>query len=331
MEKGEDPPLLLVPSQEDEADLHLAQQALAGTGQVQALVEDPETRARQLQAAHGLLVFAWRIRDDEIPQLENLRCVQSVWAGVDRIPIERLREHHPEVTIASGSGPNAPQVAEHALGLLLDCAKRITLRDRDMRRGGWMQETPSQLVAGSRVAVLGMGAIGRRLAQMLLVLGAQVTAVTRTGSLDEQESTAANLTVLDMDSFHQELNEHQAVILCLPLTGTTRGLVDRDFLRRMPSDGILVNIARGAIIDQEALFDHLQANPQFMAGLDVWWRYPKNGRPRPQDVPFEDLDNIVMTPHSAFNIPGTRQKMIRHAARNIARVLDGQTAENEVP
>ncbi len=322
-------PLVIVPTVEEDDDLRLAREVIGDAGHVEGLAQSGPERRRQLESARALLVFAWRLKDEEIALLNNTSLVQSVWAGVDRLPVERIHGHDPRIQIASGSGPNAVQVAEHAIGLYLDCAKRITLRDRGMRQGGWPQWLESRRIAGSRIAVVGLGAIGSRVAKLLSALDAEVTAVTRTGRLDHSKPSPG-LEPTSLEGLRARLADHSGVILCLPLTENTRGVVDRAFLQAMPEDGILVNIARGKIVDEDALFDHLSTHPRFMAGLDVWWRYPKQGEPRPQNHPFETLENVVMTPHSAFNIPGTRQDMIRHAAANVARALRGESIHNRV-
>lgn len=327
--KSDDPaPLVVVPEADDE-DLKTAREALGESGELERLASDDTERREQLRSARALLVFAWRLQDDEIPFLGSTGLIQSVWAGVDRLPINRLREHHPGIQIASGSGPNAAPVAEHAVGLYLDCAKRITQRDRDMRKGGWMQELPGQRIESSRIAVVGMGAIGARVARTLLALGAHVTGVTRTGQI-KQDGLKQQVEGCTLEALRDRIGEHDGAILCLPLTDETEGFVDRGFLRAMKNNAILVNIARGKIIDANALYDHLQENPRFTAGIDVWWRYPKHGKPRSQGPPFEELDNIVMTPHSAFNVPGGRTEMIENATRNVARYLRGETPHNLV-
>ncbi len=331
MPTGNRIPLVAVPHVEETDDLHEARRVLDGIARVEPLPSPShrEARRRMLQEADVLLVFAWRIGDQEIPLLQNVGLVQSVWAGVDRIPVAALIQAHPRLQVASGSGPNASQVAEHAVGLYLDCAKRITLRDRRMREGGWPQELEGRRVEGSRVAVVGYGAIGSRVGRILSAMGAQVTAVNRSGELSASERSD-QVHRASLQELHEALAGHDGVVLTLPLTEETRGLVDRRFLAAMPKDGILVNVARGRLVVASDLWAHLNANPGFMAGLDVWWRYPKEGQVRRQDHPFEQLENVVMTPHSAFNVPGTRKEMVLNAAANVARYLQDGKPDNVV-
>lgn len=321
--------LVVVPHVEVTDDFRLARRFLAGTARVEVLPTESGDRERLLQDTDALLVFAWRVRDEEVPLLRKCGLVQSVWAGVDRIPVAALTKAHPGLQVASGSGPNASQVAEHAVGLYLDCAKLITLRDRGMRAGQWPQELVGHRVEGSRVAVVGYGAIGSRVGRVLGAMGAKVTAVNRSGKVagDQGGSDVQGAT---LDNLQQRLGDHDGVVLSLPLDARTEGLVDRRFLSAMPEDAILVNVARGRLVDASALWEHLNAHPRFMAGLDVWWRYPKEGKVRKQDHPFERLENVVMTPHSAFNVPGTRQEMVENAVKNVARFLQEGAAENVV-
>lgn len=329
MDSDERGPLVVIPHVEDGDDLKVVRKILAGVARVEPLPVEGRERSRLLREAKALLAFAWRVAEDEIPLLERVGLVQSVWAGVDRIPVAALTRTHPGLRVASGSGPNASQVAEHAVGLYLDCAKRITLRDRRMRAGGWPQDLEGRRVEGSRVVVVGYGAIGQRVGRILGAMGVQVTAVNRSGKVGGEE-VGRHVQGATLEDLQEGLADHQGVVLALPLTGRTEGLVDRRFLAAMPEDGILVNVARGRLVVAADLWEHLNAHLSFMAGLDTWWRYPKEGKVREQDHPFQRLENVVMTPHSAFNVPGTRREMVDNAARNVARYLENGTVGNLV-
>ncbi|HEX9339651.1 MAG TPA: NAD(P)-dependent oxidoreductase, partial [Thermoplasmata archaeon] len=113
------------------------------------------------------------------------------------------------------------------------------------------------------------------------------------------------------------------VVLALPLTRATHGLVDRRFLASMKEDAILVNIARGKLIVEDDLFDHLKSHPAFRAALDTWWTYPATREGRPFHRPFDDLPNVVMTPHVAPMVPGQRAAAMEAALDNVLRFLRG--------
>lgn len=313
-----DLPLVIAAGTDDPRRLRRAATALAGVARVAPLPEAGEARDALLHEAQVVLAFTWPLSPEASAQLTNLRFVQGVFAGADHLPLKGLAAQHPNLQAASGPGMNAVQVAEFALGLYLDCAKRITWRDRELRAANFAQHVPGQQIAGARIAVLGHGRIGTRVADLLDAMGAKVDVVTRRGG-----PTGAR-TSITMEACRNQLGRMDGMVVALPLTATTTGLIDATWLSAMKSDAVLVNVARGKIIDQAALFAHLQANPEFQAGLDVWWRYPGPDRGPEQEYPFGRLDNVVMTPHAAFNVPGQDEEMIDAAGRNIKRFLTGE-------
>lgn len=321
------PPLVLFAHPADPAQVDRARHILGDTAEVHGLPEDDAARREALKRAEVLLVTAWRIPEEEIHLLRRLRFVQRIWAGVESLPFAKILDTAPKAHFASNPGPNAPQVAEHALGLYLDCARWLTLRDRALRRGEWSQEEPQgSRVAGSTVAVLGLGAIGSRIARAFTALGARVIGVNRSGTYDDPVVCPEATT---LDDIRGRLGSLDGMILSLPLTKHTQGLVDEDWLVAMKDDAILVNVARGKIVDEAALYAHLVTNPTFQAGIDVWWHYPKEGARFRQDYPFEQLDNVVMTPHSAYNVPGVHDETLRAACENVRRWLTTGTARHE--
>jgi len=133
-----------------------------------------------------------------------------------------------------------------------------------------------------------------------------------------------------MEDLSRYVPEADAVFLALPLTRATQGLVDRRFLGRMKEDAILVNIARGKLIVEDDLFEHLKSHPKFRAALDTWWTYPDTTEGRPFHRPFQDLPNIVMTPHVAPMVAGQRGRAMEIALDNVLRFLRGETPRNVV-
>jgi phosphoglycerate dehydrogenase-like enzyme len=121
-----------------------------------------------------------------------------------------------------------------------------------------------------------------------------------------------------------------ALVIALPLTAETEGLVDRTVLVAMKEDAILVNIARGKIIVEDDLYEHLRTHPRFRAALDVWWAYPDGKNGRPFHRPFHELPNMIMTPHVAFAIPEQRAHAMEEALENVGRFLRGLTPRNVV-
>ncbi|TLZ60569.1 MAG: hypothetical protein E6K13_08130 [Methanobacteriota archaeon] len=125
------------------------------------------------------------------------------------------------------------------------------------------------------------------------------------------------------------LQESDFVLLSIPLTRHTLGLIGARELKLMKPDAVLINIARGNLIRERDLYEHLRASPRFVAALDVWWVYPR-GHGRPFTLPFHELPNIVMTPHVAWAVPEQSGRSLEAALDNVARFLRGEPPRNVI-
>jgi glycerate dehydrogenase len=211
------------------------------------------------------------------------------------------------------------------MALLLAAAKDIVLRTDEIRRGIFDQGVTNKALAGSTVVILGLGGIGSEIARRCKAFDAHVVGIARSRTAREIVDEIG--TMADLPRY---LPGADAVVLALPLTRATAGLVDRGFLGRMKDDAILVNIARGKLIVEDDLFDHLKAHPNFRAALDTWWTYPDTKQGRPFHRPFQDLPNIIMTPHVAPMVPGQRARAMEAALANVLRFLHGEKPHNVV-
>lgn len=272
----------------------------------------------------------------------ELRSIIIPWSGVPKRTRELMGEF-PRVSVHN-LHHNALQVAEVAVTLLLAAAKRIVPMDALLRRDDWSpryEESQVVLLDGKSVLVLGYGAIGHHVARLCEGLGMDVTAVRR-GSSDGvagrggpptgvvsarggRVRTAAELPSL--------LPEADALIVCLPLTDETRGLIGESELALMPESAILVNVGRGPIVDESALFHALRDGTLHAAGLDVWYNYPTDepGRSatRPSDYAFHELDNVVMSPHRAGAPHTPETESLR--MRALARLLNAAARREPIP
>jgi phosphoglycerate dehydrogenase-like enzyme len=131
-------------------------------------------------------------------------------------------------------------------------------------------------------------------------------------------------TVLAVDQLTGVLKDVDVIVVALPLTVKTFHLIDASKLRAMKPSCILVNVARGYIIDEGALFDHLKFSPNFKCGLDVWWHYPKKGESFAQKFPFLELPNFLGTPHDSGIVPETEEIALLSAIENIGRFVRGE-------
>lgn len=233
---------------------------------------------------------------------------------------------------------NASATAEMVLALLLAAARRIIPADRALRAGDWsfrasMDEARG--LEGSTAVVLGYGAIGARVGRALIGMGVRVIAVTRSGRADRAAglpgaTPARVVAVADLD---EVLPGADVLIVTTPSTDATRGLVDADALAALPRGAILVNVARGAVVDEEALHDALTSGHLFGAGLDVWYRYPAkddDGPTLPASRPFHELDSVVLSPHRGGHVHDTETHRMRALAALLARIRAGEPLPDRV-
>lgn len=237
----------------------------------------------------------------ELRASRRLRSVIVPWAGPPLETIEMLKGF-PALTLHNLPYNSAP-TAELALALLLGAAKRIALHDRGFRRHIWSLPpsagTGSVLLEGGTALVLGYGRIGQRVAAGCRGVGMRVLAMCRNPRPDAPDPT------FGQEALPERLPEASALLICLPHTRQTEGMIGARELALLPPQAVLVNVARGPIVDQEALYRSLKSRSIFGAGLDVWYRYPTDAQRElrmpvsPSDFPFHELDNVVMSPHRA--------------------------------
>src|SRR5438128_2578708 len=252
----------------------------------------------------------------------KVRMIQSLVAGIDHFPFDRFP---PSAIVCSNAGAYSVSVAEHAMALLLAAAKDIVARTEEIRRGIFNQPVENKGLAGSTALILGFGGIGSEIARRCKAFDMHVVGLARS-----PPSNSLADAVGTMEDLPRYLPQADAVFLALPLTRATQGLVDRVFLTRMKQDAMLVNIARGKLIVEDDLFEHLKARPRFRAALDTWWTYPDTRDGRPFHRPFQDLPNIVMTPHVAPFVAGPRGRPMEAVLDNVLRFLRGEKPHNIV-
>ncbi len=301
--------------------------AEANRGAFDAVILDDLPEAERAGAWSGAEVlvtmgFGREIPADLATRAPRLRMVQTLVAGVDHLPYGSIPKN---VLVCGNAGAYNTSVGEHAMALLLAAAKDIPQRTREIASGVFDQSAPSKALAGTTVLVLGMGGIGTTVAAACKAFRMHVIGVSRSGALVPPADEAGALADVP-----RLLPRADYVVLALPLTAVTKALVDRAFLAAMKDDAVLVNIARGKIVVEDDLYEHLRTHPKFRAALDVWWVYPSGTRGRPFHRPFHELSNVVMTPHNANAIPGQRRWAMEAALENVLRFLRGEPPRNVV-
>lgn len=258
-------------------------------------------------------------RKKEYEQLEKIEFLQLLSAGKDHLPFDLLPEDLP---VAGNSGAYAVPMAEHALGMILALAKRLAEEDHNMRAGEFNQTARNLLLHGKKAAVLGLGGVGSEVARLLRAMNMQVFAMNTTGKTDKDVAFIGT-----MNEMEQILMDATVIVICLPLNRYTRRLIGSKELEIMRNDAILINIARGEIIDQKAFYNHLKNYSRFKAGIESWWIEPfRHGRFE-LDYPLLELPNVLASPHNSAMVEETAIYSLENAFRNIRRYLNNEQVD----
>ena len=292
---------------------------LAGVSAVVYLTElDEAARAEALRNAGVLLTFntSKELRSGEAALLDGARLIQFMIGGVDFIPLGELPKGVP---VATNGGGYAESMAEHALAMALAAAKRLILEHENLKLGQFNQFTHNRMLAGGVCGIFGFGGIGAATGRLMHGIGMRVHAINRHGRTNER---------VDWIGTPERLNElleaADVLLISAPLTRATRGLIGAAELHRMKGDAILVNLARGEIVQERPLYDHLVKNPRFTACIDAWWIEPVRHGEFRIDQPFLGLPNVIASPHNSAQGTGAHNVSLRRAVENCRRALTGE-------
>jgi glycerate dehydrogenase len=247
---------------------------------------------------------------------KNLRLFQTVSAGVNQFDLSTIPKG---AVICSNVGAFAEPMAESIFAFVLSFAKNLSSLQEDLRRGDFPRRTKrGMFLKGKTLGVIGAGGIGGATAKLAKAFGMKVLGIA---------SKVRNIESFDfvgtLDNLDYLLRESDVVVISIPLKVSTRGLINREKLNEMKRNAILVNVARGPIIVEKDLYEHLKENPEFRAGIDVWWKYPKKGEKFQPDYPFMSLSNVLATPHVSWNVPEMDLAVVGSALENVLRFLAG--------
>lgn len=273
-----------------------------------------EERERFVEAP---VVTGVRPPDGLLEEATNLELFACVYAGVDHLPVAELDRRGVAVTNASGvHGPNA---AESVLGHLLTFARGHHTAWRRQERNEYRHYQAGEL-KGSTVTVVGVGAIGEAILDRLEPFEVDTIGVRYT---PEKGGPADEVVGLGDDAFHDALARTDYLVLACPLTDETRGLVDAEAFETLSPESVVVNVARGPVVDTDALVDQIQRNGLRGAALDV-----TDPEPLPSDHELWTFENVLLTPHVAGQTPAYYERVADVLAENVRRLAeDGEDAE----
>ncbi|MBO0739624.1 MAG: phosphoglycerate dehydrogenase [Alphaproteobacteria bacterium] len=294
------------------------------------ILPDPQQLAGSPEAAADadiLVTNHWRA---EYPPAPNVRLVQSVATGIELIDLAAL----PRGVVICNAFGHETAIAEYVLMMMLVWSHRLREIEGEFRsysswRSSWVQSGPPHgEILGSTVGIVGLGRVGREVACRAAAFGCHVLAANRTPHMPE----GGVERIYALSELDDMLPLCDTLVLCTALAPETEGLIDRRRLALMKSSSLLVNIARGTVIDEDAVYTALRDRRIAGAALDVWWRYPDGAEPerRPSRHPFHELPNVIMTPHCSGWTEGMVARRWAEVAGNINRFVRGELLHNVV-
>jgi phosphoglycerate dehydrogenase-like enzyme len=252
-------------------------------------------------------------------RMEWFACIA---AGTDHLPLSELEERG--VVVTNASGVHGPNIAEHVLGAILSFKRRFRDAWDRQEREEWRHFRGSEL-QGDTVTIVGLGAVGMALVERLSGFGVETIGVRYTPS---KGGPTDNVIGFDDENFHDALARTDDLVLCCPLTDTTKALISESELEILSSTGILVNVGRGRLVDTDALTDAIQNNKLGAAAIDV-----TDPEPLPRGHPLWTFQNVMITPHASGYTPEYYARVADIVVENIETITETgsyETIENRV-
>ena len=265
------------------------------------------------------IAFTFSLRPEQFKQAKRLRWIHSPAAAVHQFLFPELVES--DVILTNAREVHGPVVAEHVMGVIFALAKRIPQSVRFQQNHIWGQEilwrdhaAPAE-VANANLGLIGLGSIGRNVAKRASSLGMHAICVREHPESEKPEGVEE---VLPASKLNELLGRADYVVLALPVTDATVGIISREQLSQMRREAYLINVGRGPLIDQSALVESLRSHQIAGAALDVF-----DQEPLPPQSPFWDLENVLITPHTAGMTTKLWERHYQLFSANIHRFLSG--------
>jgi phosphoglycerate dehydrogenase-like enzyme len=294
------------------------------------IIDDPIDLTRLSQTAAGFDILVsnhWRA---DYPPAPKLRLVQSVATGVELIDLSAL----PKSCAVCNAFGHETAIAEYIVMVMLALHHRLFAISGEFRDGGswatsWVQSgTPHGEVRGTTLGIVGFGRVGREVARRAAPFGCRILAANRS----PRDAEPGVERIYPMSELDRMLPLCDTVAICTALGPETTGLIDARRLGLLKPSAVLINIARGQVIDEDALYAALRDGKIGGAAIDVWWQYPNPAEPtrRGSRHPFHELPNVIVTPHNSGWTAGMVRRRWDEIADNIHRFCRGDSLINLV-
>lgn len=278
------------------------------------------------------VVVGGTFNKEDLEQAKKLKLIQIPFVGVNKLDFN-LYKNYPDIFICNIHA-NKTAVAEHTFALILALAKNIVINDKDLRLGKWhgfSTKEPTVQLQGKNLGILGLGSIGWEIAKIGHALGMKVFALKR--KIEERDLKKKNILEFlgEKKDLEKVVRESDFMVVAVPLTKETKGLIGKKELKLMKGK-YLINISRGVVIDEEALFKSLKEGNLTGAAIDTWYQYPSSEQREvlPSKYDFSKLDNVVMSPHTAGYTDRTLEENIKSVFDNIVKIYYGEEPENQI-
>lgn len=293
---------------------------------VQYLDEIKNDQHRKQVLSETDIIFAWNISkeltNDDYIYLKECKFIQLLSAGANHVPFKYINDG---ILISSNVGAYAKPMAEHVLSLIFALSKSLLLRHSELKKGIFNQQLPNKLIEGLNCGILGLGGIGKAVANLLRPFNMKIFAINSSGKTDCPVYYIGTLKDLNYI-----LEDVDILVITLPLNKYTYNLINKEKLRLMKKDAMLINVARGDIIVEEDLYYFLKDNREFKAGIDAWWIEPFSHGFFKTNYPFFDLSNFLGSPHNSAIVPGVIEEAIKLSITNILNFITHKEVKGTV-
>jgi phosphoglycerate dehydrogenase-like enzyme len=244
--------------------------------------------ATELIPTADVLLSAGRLHQDILNRATNLKWVQTISAGVDKLPLDELAQR--QVIVTNARGVHTIQMSEFALSLMLQWVRKANLLHDHQQQHVWDNQVSFGELHGKTIGIIGAGAIGEAVARKAKVFDMSVIGLNRSGT----PQAAFDTTLHGEEGLQQLLSQSDFIVVLLPSTPKTRGFLTKEHLTLMKPSAFFINLARGDVLDEEALIHALQEGKLAGAALDVFAQ-----EPLPTTSPLWSMSNVILTPHIA--------------------------------